>query len=74
MVDRAGLGLFAVGAVLGLLGGLLRLPDWVGRLSPFSHVPGVPIVHWGPQVVMLGIALALAGAATVALGRRDLSP
>lgn len=67
-------GLFSLAAALGLLSGLLRVPDRVADLSPFSHVPAVPVQHGGPLVAMLVVAVVLTGAATLALRRRDLSP
>lgn len=67
-------GLFAVALVLGLLGGLLNLPHPLRQLSPFSHLPSAPVDHWPSQLVLLVIAVALAGVAALALRRRDLCP
>jgi ABC-2 type transport system permease protein len=35
-------GVLAVCFVVGYLGGLLDVPDWLYDLSPFSHTPAVP--------------------------------
>jgi ABC-2 type transport system permease protein len=61
-------------AVVLLFGELLRFPDWVVDLSPFSHLGRYPAedVPWGAVGVVLGVALALAGLALWAFGRRDV--
>jgi ABC-2 type transport system permease protein len=66
-------GLFGVAVLLGLFGGLLKLPQPMRDVSPFSHMPAVPIQHWEPVVSLVVIAVALASAAMAALRRRDLS-
>jgi ABC-2 type transport system permease protein len=66
--------IFGVAVVLGLFGVLLRLPEAVRDLSPFSHLPTLPIQEWSPLAAMTGVALALAAVAALALGRRDLRP
>lgn len=63
--------------LLSLLGGLLDLPEWVTDLSPFSHVPNVPLtpwseVSWGPLVVLAVIAVALYVAGFLGFRRRDV--
>ncbi|RYU12695.1 ABC transporter permease [Nocardioides iriomotensis] len=63
---------FAV--VIGWLGGLLRLPDWVDGLSPFQHLPQVPVE---PVALAPLLALTLLGVGLIALGavgyrRRDI--
>jgi ABC-2 type transport system permease protein len=70
-VAWVGLG-FAV--VIGWLGGLLRLPSWVDGLSPFQHLPQVPVED---VAVAPLLALTLLGVALIALGavgyrRRDI--
>jgi ABC-2 type transport system permease protein len=64
--------IFGVAVVLGLFGVLLRLPEAVRDLSPFSHLPTLPIQEWFPLAAMTGVALALAAVAALALRRRDL--
>ncbi|MDY7089408.1 MAG: polyketide antibiotic transporter [Actinomycetota bacterium] len=73
-----------VGVIGGLptLGGFLLLvtaesvaaPAWVRDLSPYAHLAPVPLtgVDWLPTVVMLGVAVALAGAGVAGYRSRDL--
>jgi ABC-2 type transport system permease protein len=65
--------LFGVAVVVGLFGVLLRLPEPARDVSPFSHLPTLPIQDWSPLATMTGVALALACAAALALRRRDIS-
>lgn len=67
-------GLFGVAVVLGLFGQLLNLSPRVRDLSPFSHVPSVPVEHWTTLVVLAAVAVGLTAVATAALTRRDFSP
>ncbi|MGH2444670.1 MAG: ABC transporter permease [Candidatus Limnocylindria bacterium] len=64
----------AIAFVVGWLGGLLRFPEWFENLSPFSHIPTVPIeaVTLGPIVALSAIALLLAAAGLVGFRRRDI--
>lgn len=70
----AGWGLLVVGLVVGQLGDLIGLPGWLQDVSPFHHVPAVPLEPIDP--VPLVVSLAVAGAAAVlgavALRRRDI--
>ena len=63
---------FAV--VIGWLGGLLRLPDWVDGLSPFQHLPQVPVedVAVAPLLVPTLIGLGLIAVGAVGYRRRDI--
>lgn len=78
LVPRAtiplGWGLLVLGLVLGQLGDLLGLPSWARDLSPFAHVPAVPIEEADPVAiaVMLAVAAASAAVGFVALRRRDV--
>lgn len=58
--------------VLGQFGGVLRLPTTLIDASPFSHLPGVGNLTLVPLGVLTAIALALAGAGLLGLGRRDI--
>lgn len=60
--------------VMGQLGALFDLPQWVLNISPFTHVPGVPAeeLEWLPLVVLLAVAAALTSVGLIALRRRDL--
>lgn len=61
-------------AVVLLFGELLRFPDWVVDLSPFSHLGRYPAedVPWAAVGVVFAVAIALAGLALWAFGRRDV--
>jgi ABC-2 type transport system permease protein len=67
-----GWGLFGVAVAIGLLGALLRLPAAVLDLSPFSHVPTVPIESWTSTLLLLALTVALTALAVVAVRRREL--
>ena len=69
-----GWGLLVVGLVVGQLGDLIGLPRWVQDISPFRHIPAVPIesVDPVPLVVMGVIAAGAALGAVVGLRRRDV--
>jgi len=60
--------------VLGELGPLLRLRQWVMDLSPFAHAPSLPgsAVHPASLVVLTLLAVALGAAGLVAFRHRDL--
>jgi ABC-2 type transport system permease protein len=67
-------GLLAACFVVGLLGVVLRLPDWVQKLSPFERTPALP----AESLALLPLALLTALAAVSILGglgglrRRDI--
>ena len=67
--------LFLVFCVVMLLfGELLRLPQWLRDLSPFTHfalVPAQPMA-WGPFLAVLSLALATGAVGVLAFQRRDL--
>ncbi|GAA1920833.1 ABC transporter permease [Nocardioides marmoribigeumensis] len=65
----------AASVVLTELGELLRLPDAVTDLSPYSHVPQLPAASFdlAPVLGLLAVAAALLVAAFVRFDRRDLS-
>ncbi|NQX29179.1 hypothetical protein HQQ81_17685 [Microbacteriaceae bacterium VKM Ac-2854] len=71
----AGWSLLTVGLFLGQLGGLIGAPDWLRDVSPFVHTPALPgpDPNWSGGIVMLLVAVALAGLGAVALRRRDLT-
>lgn len=64
--------LFAV--VAGMFGSMLRLPQAVQDVSPFTHVPAVPTdaVAVLPLVVLSAIALAGFACAAIGFRRRDV--
>lgn len=67
-------GALGVCLVFGQLGQILRLPEWLLDLSPFSHIPLV----WSdeftavPLVVLGAIATALVVVGLTGFGRRDI--
>ena len=68
-------GVLAACLVVGLLGPVLRLPDWVQMLSPFERVPQLPAAHLAatPLLVMVALAAAFALAGLGGLRRRDFA-
>ncbi|HET6561596.1 MAG TPA: polyketide antibiotic transporter [Marmoricola sp.] len=60
--------------VVGWLGGLLQPPEWVADLSPFSHVPRVPVDRVADPALagLLLVAVALAAVGVVGFRRRDV--
>lgn len=63
-----------ISLVMGQLGALLELPQWVLNLSPFTHVPPVPAEELEvlPIMGLLALAVALTALGLVSLRRRDL--
>jgi ABC-2 type transport system permease protein len=64
----------AVSVVLDQLGELLRLPDAVTELSPYSHVPQLPATSFDVSAVLglLAVAVALLVVALLRFDRRDV--
>ena len=64
----------AVCFVIGLLGDILRLPDWALQLSPFQHIPALPAASF--DAASLAVMTALSGVLVLGgllgLGRRDI--
>lgn len=60
--------------VVGYLGQLLQLPDWMSNLSPFGHVPAVPVADASatPLVLLTVVAAALLALGAAGLRHRDL--
>lgn len=57
-------GILAACFVIGLLGEVLRLPDWVQKLSPFQRTPALPAA----SLDALPLALLVVLAAVLILG------
>ncbi len=59
--------------VIGLFGELLDLPAWVVDLSPFQHVPSMPVAGFAllPLVVLTLVAAGLVGVGVAGYERRD---
>jgi len=60
--------------LLGQLGAVLRLPQSILDISPFTHIPRVPggDIAWTPLIVLTALALALAAVGLAAFRRRDI--
>jgi ABC-2 type transport system permease protein len=58
-----------------MLGETLRLPDWVNGISPFWHLPGLPVDPFDavPAVVELVLAATLVLVGLWGYRRRDIS-
>lgn len=71
----AGWFLLAVFITIGELAPLLRLPGWMADLSPFQHVPTVPVepVRWSAEAGLLGVAALLVAAAWLRYRSRDIA-
>jgi ABC-2 type transport system permease protein len=65
----------AIAFVVGWLGGLLDLPGWVSGLSPFEHVPLVPVedLTAGPIVALSVVAIVLGAGGLWGFRRRDVT-
>lgn len=65
-----------VSIVCGLLGDVFGLPQVVRDLSPFSHVPAIPVVRAtaAPILTLLAVAAALVAAGLALFRRRDITP
>jgi ABC-2 type transport system permease protein len=65
----------ATALVMGQLGALFELPQWLLNVSPFTHVPLVPAEPFAamPVVWLMVAALALGGLGFAAFRRRDLA-
>jgi len=61
--------------LLGQLGQLLQLPQWLMNLSPYTHVPQVPVVamNWTPMIVLTLVAAAFMAVGVVGVRRRDVT-
>jgi ABC-2 type transport system permease protein len=66
--------LVGIAFVVGWLGGLLSLPGWVSGLSPYDHLPLVPVddLAVAPLVALTLLGVALTAAGAVGFRRRDI--
>lgn len=64
----------AVAFVTGYFGDLFKFPDWVGWISPFEHIPGLPAENLAllPLLLLLIVATALIAFGARAFRVRDL--
>jgi ABC-2 type transport system permease protein len=67
-------GAFGACLLIGLLGEVIGLPDWVTNLSPFEQIPQMPAHGFDalPLLVVTAIAAALVTTGTLAFRHRDL--
>jgi ABC-2 type transport system permease protein len=65
----------AVWFVLDYLGGLLHVPDWLVKSSPFAHIPEVPVaaLTWTAPLVITALCLLLVAAGVAGFRRRDIA-
>jgi ABC-2 type transport system permease protein len=66
--------ILVVALVLGQLGELLGLPAWMIDLSPYSHVPRLPVeeMSWPPVLALTGLAGLVGAAAWWRYRARDI--
>ncbi|WP_027860714.1 ABC transporter permease [Marmoricola sp. URHB0036] len=69
-----GWGIVVLFGTLGQIGELLDLPSWVLDLSPYTHVPRMPLEDFelGPAVVLTAIAAALVAVSWQRYRTRDI--
>lgn len=74
-LSGAAYALVVFAALQGYLGNLLDFPTWVQALSPFHHLPEMPVEDFAPVpvLVVLLLGLALGALGVVGLRRRDLA-
>ena len=67
-------GILAGCFLIGLLGDVLRLPDWVQKLSPFERAPALPAANMAilPLAVLTALAALLILGGLGGLRRRDI--
>lgn len=56
------------------LGGLLDVPEWLGKLTPFGYIPQLPIedMNWVSIIILTGIAILLMVVGTIGFKKRDI--
>lgn len=66
---------YAACLLIGQFGAVLKLPQAVLNLSPFTHLPLLPSqsIKWLPLVVLISAALCLTAVGIVAFRRRDIT-
>jgi ABC-2 type transport system permease protein len=64
-----------LGAFVGIFGAFVGIPDWIHKLSPFSHTPVVtgPSPDWSGGFWMFAIAIVATVAAAALIRRRDFA-
>ncbi|MPZ96885.1 MAG: hypothetical protein GEU96_18745 [Propionibacteriales bacterium] len=61
--------------VVGWLGGILDIPEWLADVSPFNHLPNAPLepITAAPLVILSVVAVALTAVGLVGFRRRDVT-
>ncbi|WP_055478106.1 ABC transporter permease [Sphaerimonospora mesophila] len=61
--------------VVGYFGTILQFPDWMDNLSPFGHIPRLPIegFSWTPLLILTAIAAGLVAVGLYGFRRRDIT-
>jgi ABC-2 type transport system permease protein len=61
-------------AVVLIFGEVLRFPQWLVDVSPFSHLASVPAdaMSWGPFALVAALAVVLSSCGVLAFDRRDI--
>lgn len=56
------------------MGGIFQLSDWIGELTPFGHIPQIPVedMTWIPILMLLAIAAVLTVVGFIGFNRRDI--
>lgn len=67
-------GVLVVSLLLGLLGEILQFPQWSLDLSPFTHVPLIPLEDFvlTPFLVLTAVAAVLVASGLVGFRKRDV--
>lgn len=67
--------LLAVGLLIGQFGGLMQLPEWLRKASPFAHTPVVPgpDPDWTGAAVVTVVSLAILAISVLLVRRRELT-
>ncbi|GGK32223.1 exporter of polyketide antibiotics [Caldalkalibacillus thermarum] len=57
------------------LGGLFQFPDWMVNVTPFSHIPQLPIeeMAFTPVIMLTVIALVLIASGFIGYNKRDIT-
>lgn len=73
-MTTAAWGVLVAWLLIGQLGPVLQLDQWVLNLSPFTHVPPLPAAEltWAPLAGLTAVAAALLGVGIAGAQRRDI--
>ncbi len=60
--------------VVGELGPLLKFPEWLLKVTPFAHLPKIPVepMEWTPVVVITALAAVVLVIGALGYRRRDI--